>query len=178
MNGINSCTARTLTRAADGNNRQVNTDIRNTEFVYSAGGDQCRYADWKGTAPEASVESVVTKGDGAGGGSAGHHVSSPVVHDACGDSATVVNDSRFREGGSLCNDAGDLATRCRANTYVALGDHRPARTVAGRPLTFTDYKIRRLAPGTAFDFADRPTCGYYRRSVIDGSPTPTCTPEN
>ncbi|KUN25255.1 hypothetical protein AQJ23_17585 [Streptomyces antibioticus] len=86
--GVNSCTTWTLTTAADGNNSQVNTDIRNAEFVYFAGGDQCRYAAWKGTALEASVESVVAKGGGSGGGSAGHHINSPVVYDACNGSVT------------------------------------------------------------------------------------------
>lgn len=225
--GVNSCTTWTLTRAADGNNTRANTDIRNAEFVYFAGGDQCRYARWKGTALEGSVESVVAKGGGAGGGSAGHHVSSPVVYDACGGSATsadalanpydraltfttgmfewphyagVVNDSHFRErdrmgrtmafvarsikdglapggrawgvgvdeGGSLFLDNNGLATQYGANAYVVHGDHQPERAVAGRPLTYTDYKIWRLSPGATFDFADRPVCGFYRRSVIDG----------
>ena len=88
LKGVNSCTTWTLTTAADGDNRQVNTDIRNAEFVYFAGGDQCRYTAWKGTALEASVESVVAKGGGSGGGSAGHHVNSSVVYDACQGSVT------------------------------------------------------------------------------------------
>ncbi|GGR54171.1 hypothetical protein GCM10010282_54180 [Streptomyces roseolus] len=86
--GVNSCTTWTLTSANDGNNSQVNTDVRNAEFVYFAGGDQCRYAAWKGTALEASVESVVAKGGGSGGGSAGHHINSPIVYDACNGSVT------------------------------------------------------------------------------------------
>ncbi|MEU3606273.1 hypothetical protein AB0E83_12575 [Streptomyces sp. NPDC035033] len=86
--GVNSCTTWTLTAASDGNNSQVNTDVRNAEFVYFAGGDQCRYAAWKGTALEASVESVVAKGGGSGGGSAGHHINSPIVYDACNGSVT------------------------------------------------------------------------------------------
>ncbi|MGJ7417747.1 pre-peptidase C-terminal domain-containing protein [Streptomyces cinereoruber] len=88
LTGVNSCTTWTLTAADDGNNGQVNTDVRNAEFVHFAGGDQCRYAAWKGTALEASVESVVAKGGGSGGGSAGHHINSPVVYDACNGSVT------------------------------------------------------------------------------------------
>ncbi|MEV6019442.1 MULTISPECIES: pre-peptidase C-terminal domain-containing protein [unclassified Streptomyces] len=88
LTGVNSCTTWTLTTAADGNNSQVNTDIRNAEFVYFAGGNQCRYTAWKGTALEASVESVVAKGGGSGGGSAGHHINSPIVYDACQGSVT------------------------------------------------------------------------------------------
>lgn len=88
LSGVNSCTTWTLTKASDGNNTQVNNDIRNAEFVYFAGGDQCRYAAWKSTALRASVQSVVAKGGGSGGGSAGHHINSSVVYDACRGSIT------------------------------------------------------------------------------------------
>ncbi|WP_225860953.1 hypothetical protein [Streptomyces triticiradicis] len=88
LKGVNSCTTWTLTTAADGNDSRVNTDIRKAEFVYFAGGDQCRYTAWKGTALEASVESVVAKGGGSGGGSAGHHVNGSIVYDACRGSVT------------------------------------------------------------------------------------------
>ncbi|GAA1072862.1 hypothetical protein GCM10009663_10830 [Kitasatospora arboriphila] len=44
----------------------MNTDVRNAEFGYFAGGNQCDYACWKGTPLEASVESVVAKGGGVG----------------------------------------------------------------------------------------------------------------
>ncbi|WP_333775597.1 pre-peptidase C-terminal domain-containing protein [Streptomyces sp. IBSBF 3136] len=87
LSGVNSCTTWTLTTASDGNNTQLNTDIRNAEFVYFAGGDQCRYAAWKGTALQALVQSVVAKGGGSGGGSAGLHINSSIVYDACTASA-------------------------------------------------------------------------------------------
>jgi cyanophycinase-like exopeptidase len=226
--GVNSCTSWTLTATADGNNSQVNTDIRNAEFVYFAGGDQCRYSAWKGTALEASVESVVAKGGGSGGGSAGHHLNSSIVYNACQGSVTssealadpydpyitfttgmftwpnyanVINDSHFvtrdrmgrtmafvaralkddlttggaawgvgveEGGGSLFIDRNGLATQYGKDAYVVLGDHAPERAVAGKPLTFSNYKIWRLGPGATFDFKSRPTCGYYRRSVTNG----------
>ncbi|WP_199820478.1 hypothetical protein [Streptomyces sp. NRRL F-2664] len=227
LSGINSCTTWTLTRAADGNNAQANADIRNAEFVYFAGGDQCKYAAWKSTALRASVQSVVAKGGGSGGGSAGHHINSSVVYDACRGSITssealsnpydsyatfttgmfdwpnygsTINDSHFvtrdrmgrtmafvaralkdglapggkawgvgvEEGGSLFVDKNGLATLFGAESYVVLGDHQPERAVPGEPLTFSGYKIWRLAPGQTFDFKNRPTCGYYLRSVTGG----------
>ncbi|PWI20267.1 hypothetical protein DI272_02320 [Streptomyces sp. Act143] len=227
--GVNSCTTWTLTAAGDGNDAQVNTDIRNAEFVYFAGGDQCRYAAWKGTALEASVESVVAKGGGSGGGSAGHHINSPVVYDACQGSVTssaalanpydraisfttgmfqwadygaVVNDSHFvtrdrmgrtmafvaravkdgltpggaawgvgvEEGGSLFIDRNGEGTQYGKDAYVVLGDHQPEQAVDRTPLTYSGFKIWRLTPGTGFDFRNRPTCGYYLRSVIGGVP--------
>ncbi|MDX2592047.1 MULTISPECIES: pre-peptidase C-terminal domain-containing protein [Streptomyces] len=230
LSGVNSCTTWTLTTASDGNNTQLNTDVRDAEFVYFAGGDQCRYAAWKGTALQASVQSVVAKGGGAGGGSAGLHINSSVVYDACTASATsaaalanpydrsvtfttgmfnwpnygdTINDSHFvardrmgrtmafvaraikdglttqgkawgvgiNEGGSsLYIDRNGLATLYGSDAYVVLGDHQPEQAVAGKPLTFSNYKIWHLTGGRTFDFASRPTCGYYRRSVNNGVP--------
>ncbi|MGY5036093.1 pre-peptidase C-terminal domain-containing protein [Streptomyces sp. 900116325] len=229
LTGVNSCTTWTLTAASDGNNTQLNTDIRNAEFVYFAGGDQCRYAAWKGTALQASVQSVVAKGGGSGGGSAGLHINSSIVYDACSASATsagalanpydrsvsfttgmfnwpnygdTINDSHFvardrmgrtmafiaraikdglttqgtawgvgiDEGGSsIYIDKNGLATLYGNDAYVVLGDHQPEQAVSGKPLTYSDYKIWHLTGGQTFDFKNRPTCGYYRRSVANGT---------
>ncbi|MGW5736458.1 MULTISPECIES: hypothetical protein [Streptomyces] len=226
--GVNSCTTWTLTTASDGNNAQVNQDIRNAEFVYFAGGDQCRYTAWKGTSLPASVKSVVAKGGGSGGGSAGTHINSSIVYDACRGSITsdealddpydsyatfttgmfswphyadTINDSHFvardrmgrlmsfaaravkdgrttqgrawgvgvdEGGGSLFLDAQGKATLYGADAYIVLADHQPEKAVAGQPLTYKGFKIWHLTPGATFDFAQRPTCGYYLRSVIDG----------
>ncbi|MFC9325619.1 putative Ig domain-containing protein [Kitasatospora sp. NPDC057015] len=228
LSGINSCTTDVVTSASDGNAAQVNTDVRNAEFVYFAGGNQCVYASWKGTALQASVQSVVAKGGGSGGGSAGHHINSSIVYDACGDSATsstalanpynsgmtfttgmfswpnyqdTINDSHFvtrdrmgrtmafvaraikdgrttggkawgvgveQGGGSLFLDKNGLATLSGSDAYVVLGDHQPEKAVSGSPLTFSNYKIWHLTAGQTFDFKNRPTCGYYLKSVNNG----------
>ncbi|MFE4656436.1 pre-peptidase C-terminal domain-containing protein [Streptomyces hydrogenans] len=228
LTGVNSCTTWTLTTASDGDNGQMNTDVRNAEFVYFAGGDQCRYAAWKGTALEASVEAVVAKGGGSGGGSAGHHINSPIVYDACNGSVTsaealanpydryvsfttgmfawanygaVINDSHFvtrdrmgrtmsflaravkdglapggsawgvgveEGGGSLFLDRNGMATQYGQDAYVVLADHQPEQAVERKPLTYSGFKIWRLTPGSTFDFKNRPTCGYYLRSVTNG----------
>ncbi|MCX5232875.1 hypothetical protein [Streptomyces sp. NBC_00233] len=232
LTGVNSCTTWTLTAANDGNNSQVNADVRNAEFVYFAGGDQCRYTAWKGTALEASIESVVTKGGGSGGGSAGHHINSPIVYDACNGSVTsaealanpydryisfttgmlewpnyggVINDSHFvtrdrmgrtmsflartvkdglapggaawgvgveEGGGSLFLDRNGVATQYGKDAYVVLADHQPEQAVDRKPLTYSGFKIWRLTPGSTFDFKNRPTCGYYLRSVTNGVADP------
>lgn len=244
LTGVNSCTTLTLTSTSDGNNSQVNTDIRNAEFVYFAGGDQCRYANWKGTALRASVQSVIAKGGGVGGGSAGHHINSDIVYDACAGSvlssealadpydsyisfttgmfawpnyANTINDSHFvardrmgrlmafvarsvkdglstggaawgvgvEEGASLFIDAAGKATLTGPSAYVVLGDHQPERAVSGQSLSFSNFKIWKLTTGQTYDFANRPTCGYYLRSVTNGvadanlysgTPLTTCPP--
>jgi cyanophycinase-like exopeptidase len=224
---VNSCTTEVLTATQDASNAQVNTDVRNAEFVYFAGGNQCNYVHWKGTPLQASVQSVVNKGGGVGGGSAGHHVNSAIVYDACTastDSATAlanpydrsvtfttgmfnwpnyadtINDSHFvtrdrmgrtmafvaraikdglttggkawgvgvEEGGSLFIDNNGLATLYGQDAYVVLGDHQPEQAVSGKPLTYSNYKIWRMSPGATYDFKNRPTCGYYTRSVTNG----------
>ncbi|SCE79301.1 pre-peptidase C-terminal domain-containing protein [Micromonospora mirobrigensis] len=225
--GVNSCTTLTLTAARDGNDTQVNTDIRNAEFVYFAGGNQCNYVAWKGTALEASVESVVAKGGGVGGGSAGLHINSDVVYDACTASTTsataladpydrsltfitgmfrwpnyanTINDSHFvtrdrmgrtfafvaralkdglvsggkawgvgiEEGASIYIDKAGLGTLSGPSAYVVLGDHQPEVAVSGQPLTYSNFKIWKLTSGQTYNFANRPTCGYYLKSVNAG----------
>jgi len=213
----------------DGDDSRVNADVRDAEFGYFAGGHQCRYSGWKGTALQASVESVVAKGGGVGGGSAGHHINSSIVYDACEGSATsesalddpyesamtfttgmfswpdyqgTIKDSHFvtrdrmgrtmafvaraiadgatsdgrawgvgvDDGGSIHTDRSGIGTVAGADAYVVLGDHEPEWAERGKPLTFSGYKIWKLAPGATFDFRNRPTCGYYLRSVTAGTP--------
>ncbi|MFC9491631.1 PPC domain-containing protein, partial [Streptomyces hydrogenans] len=49
-----------------------------------------------------------------------------------------------------------------------LADHQPEQAVERKPLTYSGFKIWRLTPGSTFDFKNRPTCGYYLRSVTNG----------
>lgn len=71
-------------------------------------------------------------------------------------------------GSSLFIDKNGLATLSGGNAYVVLGDHQPEQAVAGKPLTYSDFKIWHLTDGGTFDFKNRPTCGYYKRSVTNG----------
>jgi cyanophycinase-like exopeptidase len=54
------------------------------------------------------------------------------------------------------------------NAYFILADHAPETCVAGTPLTYLNYKIWKVAPGGTFNLANRPTTGYYLRSVNNG----------
>ncbi|HSE43624.1 MAG TPA: Type 1 glutamine amidotransferase-like domain-containing protein [Acidobacteriota bacterium] len=52
--------------------------------------------------------------------------------------------------------------------FFVLGDHFPEVCQPKVPLTFSDYKIWRREAGETFDLRNRPTSGYYLRSVVNG----------
>jgi cyanophycinase-like exopeptidase len=52
--------------------------------------------------------------------------------------------------------------------YFILADHAPENCVAGTPLTYSNYKIWKVNAGGTFNLANRPTTGYYLRSVNNG----------
>jgi len=52
--------------------------------------------------------------------------------------------------------------------YFILGDHAPEVCEAKRPLTYSGFKVWKLAPGETFDLHHRPKSGYHLVSVKDG----------
>lgn len=56
----------------------------------------------------------------------------------------------------------------RGAAYFILGDHLPEECKPRTPLTFHNYKIWRVPRGDTFDLKNRPTRGYYLRSVKRG----------
>ena len=52
--------------------------------------------------------------------------------------------------------------------YFVLGDHMPEVCEPQTPLTFSNYKIWKVESGSTFDLKNRPTTGYYVRSVNKG----------
>ena len=70
---------------------------------------------------------------------------------------------------SLVVDRDGLATVMGAGpAYFVLGDHAPEVCQAGTPLTFSNFKIWKVPAGGTFDLKNRPTSGYYLRSVTNG----------
>ena len=55
--------------------------------------------------------------------------------------------------------------------YFILGDHAPEVCEPKRPLTYSGYKVWKLAPGSTFDLARRPKMGFTLVNVKDGRPT-------
>lgn len=52
--------------------------------------------------------------------------------------------------------------------YFILGDHAPEVCEPKRPLTYSNYKVWKLAPGSTFDLARRPKTGFTLVSVHEG----------
>src|SRR5436305_6677979 len=52
--------------------------------------------------------------------------------------------------------------------YFVLADHAPEVCQPGVPLTYSNYKIWKVLPGGTFDLRNRPSNGYYLRSVNNG----------
>lgn len=73
------------------------------------------------------------------------------------------------EATSVVVDRNGLATVIGDGpAYFVLGDHMPETCVSGMPLTFSNYKIWKVLSGGTFDLKNRPTTGYYLRSVTNG----------
>jgi cyanophycinase-like exopeptidase len=52
--------------------------------------------------------------------------------------------------------------------YFVLADHAPETCLSGVPLTYSNFKIWKVPAGGTFDLKNRPTTGYYLRSVSNG----------
>ena len=52
--------------------------------------------------------------------------------------------------------------------YFVLGDHVPEVCQSGTPLTYSNFKIWKVPSGGTFNLQNRPTTGYYLRSVTNG----------
>jgi cyanophycinase len=84
MRGVDSVETLVIKSREDAEEASVVETVRNAEVVFFAGGDQCNYVKFfKGGAIERAVKSVVARGGGVGGTSAGLAVMGEVSYDAC-----------------------------------------------------------------------------------------------
>ena len=89
IEGLDSVETFVITDRVSSSDPAIVTAVRNAEVVYFAGGDQCNYIRvFKGTPIQGAVESVVARGGGVGGSSAGLAILGEVVYDACADGST------------------------------------------------------------------------------------------
>lgn len=83
--------------------------------------------------------------------------------------ATSVLAVAVNEVTSVVVDRNGLATVMGDGpAYFVLGDHAPEVCLARTPLTYSNYKIWKVPSGGTFDLRNRPTTGYYLRSVNNG----------
>jgi cyanophycinase-like exopeptidase len=225
LSNVNSCETVVISTPTGAYNPVAVSAVKRAEVVYFAGGNQCDYVGWQGSWVMKAAQSLVSRGGGIGGGSAGLAIQGDYVYDACNGSVTsqealnnpyrasisfsndlfswlpvqqVVTDSHFVErdrmgrlmtfvarqiqdgltpaayglgiddNTSMVIDKNGLGTVYGGVAYMVLGDHPPEQCVAGKPLTYSNFKIWQLPAGSTYDFANRPTTGYYLRSVTQG----------
>jgi cyanophycinase len=88
------------------------------------------------------------------------------VQDGRADSALAV---AVDEKTSVVVDRSGLATVLGAGAaYFILADHPPEVCQPRAPLTYSNYKIWRVEAGRTFNLRNRPTRGFYLRSVDNG----------
>lgn len=73
------------------------------------------------------------------------------------------------EATSVVVDRNGLATVMGDGpAYFVLADHAPEACRARTPLTYSNFKIWKVASGGTYDLRNRPTTGFYTRSVTNG----------
>lgn len=83
--------------------------------------------------------------------------------------SSVAWGAALNEVTSVVVDQNGLATVMGSgNAYFVFADHAPEVCEPGQPLTFSNYKIWKVAPGNTFNLRNRPTTGFYSVSVLNG----------
>jgi cyanophycinase len=88
MHGVDSVTTFVATDRMSALSDTVVNAIRDAEYVFFAGGDQCNYVKlFKGGTVEAMLRRVYARGGAIGGTSAGMAIQGKVTYDACNDAS-------------------------------------------------------------------------------------------
>lgn len=75
----------------------------------------------------------------------------------------------INEATSVVVDGSGLATVLGSgNAYFVLADHAPEVCETNKSLTYSNYKIWKVAPNQTFNLRVRPTTGFYQISVFNG----------
>jgi cyanophycinase len=89
MHGVDSVTTFVITDRASSSRPDVLTAVRNAEYVFFAGGDQCNYTRFFNESPiEKAVREVYARGGAVGGTSAGMAIMGKSAYDACTDESS------------------------------------------------------------------------------------------
>jgi cyanophycinase len=89
MHGVDSVTTFVITDRSSASRADVLEAVRNAEYIFLAGGDQCNYVRYFNESPiEAAIESVYARGGAIGGTSAGMAIQGKAGYDACNDASS------------------------------------------------------------------------------------------
>ena len=87
MKGVDSVETLIITAPEDSERPDVIQTVRNAEVIFFAGGDQCNYVhNFKNTPLQSAIASVIKRGGGIGGTSAGLAIQGDYMYDACNGS--------------------------------------------------------------------------------------------
>jgi cyanophycinase len=85
MKGVDSAETVIINSKEEANNPDIVERVKKAEVVFFAGGDQCKYIDYfQNTKLKKAIESVLARGGGIGGTSAGAMIQSNYIYNACG----------------------------------------------------------------------------------------------
>ncbi|MEA2489942.1 MAG: hypothetical protein QOH21_1734 [Acidobacteriota bacterium] len=88
MNGVDSVTTLVVTDRLSAESAAVVNAVRNAEYVFFAGGDQCNYVKlFNGGAVQVELRVLYTRGGAIGGTSAGMAIQGKASYDACNDAS-------------------------------------------------------------------------------------------
>lgn len=145
---LHSCTTVTIPDPRGADAAVVADTVRRAEVVYFAGGNQCSYVEWRGTAVHDAVIGVVDRGGGVGGGSAGLAIQGDVAYDGCtgsvrsGEALADPYDERIH----FTDDYFDWPALDR----VVTDSHFQARDRMGRLLTFVARQMKATGANAFF----------------------------
>lgn len=154
MPGVDSVSTFVITDRLSAMLPEVVTAVRNAEYVFFAGGDQCNYEKFFNAGPiERAIRDVYARGGAIGGTSAGMAIQGKAVYDACGNdvsaqSALALADP-YNEEISFTTDFFDWPHL----ENVITDTHFQQRNRMGRLMAFIARQLRESASPTFLGIA-------------------------
>ncbi len=156
LSALHSCTTVTIPNPRGADVTRVADTVRRAEIVYFAGGNQCNYVEWEGSAVLTAVTDVVERGGGVGGGSAGLALQGDVVYDGCAGS--VRSDEALSDPYHRRISFSDSIFAWPALDRIITDSHFAERDRMGRLMSFVARQI-----------AERDTETFYGLGVNEGT---------
>ena len=144
MHGVDSVTTFVITDRGSAVRNDVLSAVRNAEYVFFAGGDQCNYTRYfNENAMEQTVRAVYARGGAVGGTSAGMAIMGRSIYDACNDASAqskLALADPYNDEISFTTDFFDF----RYMENVITDTHFAQRDRMGRLMAFIARQLREL----------------------------------